>query len=94
MSPAALIELRKRFHETQASFAEILGISRRSLGMYEAGTQPIPKTVALACAALAYGLPPLGDEPIGVFLERVSTMTEEDSLDYMRHLKGWHRADD
>jgi transcriptional regulator with XRE-family HTH domain len=34
-----------------------LGIARSTLDRYLNGQKPIPRLVALACAALAYGLP-------------------------------------
>lgn len=39
---------------------ELLGINYRSLVRYEAG-EKVPRTVALACAAVSYGLPPMGE---------------------------------
>jgi len=39
--------------------AEALGMSRNSIKAYKDGTAEVPKVVALACAALAYGLPPM-----------------------------------
>jgi DNA-binding transcriptional regulator YiaG len=59
MSPTSLIALRKRLKLSVSAFAVLIGVGRRTLGLYEAGGSPIPKTVALACAAVAFGLPPM-----------------------------------
>jgi transcriptional regulator with XRE-family HTH domain len=59
MSPSSLIAVRKRMKLSQTLFAKLVGIGRRTLIRYETGQSPIPKTVALACAALAFGLPPM-----------------------------------
>ncbi len=37
-----------------------LGISQDRLRRMLSGHSPIPRHIALACAALAYGLPPMG----------------------------------
>jgi len=39
--------------------AEALGMSRNTIKAYKDGTAEVPKVVALACAALAFGLPPM-----------------------------------
>lgn len=59
MKPTTLIAFRKGRKLTQTACAKALGVGRRSLIRYEAGEKPIPVTVALACAALAFGLPPM-----------------------------------
>jgi len=58
MVPADFARWRKLmgFNRTQA--AEALGVSRNMPAKYEAGTVPIPLTVALACAALIRGVKP------------------------------------
>lgn len=55
---------RKAMNLSQAKAAEALGVSKPTIENYERGRRredgrpvEIPKTVALACAALAYGLP-------------------------------------
>jgi plasmid maintenance system antidote protein VapI len=53
-SLAAWME-RLGFNKVRAAAA--LGISRNTLDGYLTGKHDIPKTVALACAAIAYGLP-------------------------------------
>jgi transcriptional regulator with XRE-family HTH domain len=59
MQAASLTALRKRLKLTKSAFAIKLGIGRRSLGQYEAEERPIPHYIALACAAIAFGLPPM-----------------------------------
>lgn len=39
--------------------ADRIGIGRHTYARYEAGEQPIPAYVALACQAIANGLPPM-----------------------------------
>jgi transcriptional regulator with XRE-family HTH domain len=51
---------RGQRHLSALEAAQRLGVSRTAYRGYEAGTQPIPITVALACAALSHGLPPIG----------------------------------
>lgn len=59
MTPSELVAFRQRLKLSQKALALALGVGRRTLGLYESGARPVPKTVALACAALAYGLPPM-----------------------------------
>lgn len=59
MSPSSLIEWRTRLGLNKSEAALRLGLSRRAYGAYEAGESRIPLYVALACAAVAYGLPPM-----------------------------------
>jgi len=44
-----LHEWRERHKFTYEKAAMTLGISRRSIGLYENGKQPVPKHIALAC---------------------------------------------
>lgn len=60
MTASELIKLRKRFNWSQAEAAEKLGCSARSIANWEKGTNPIPKSVALAAAAVVMNLPPYG----------------------------------
>lgn len=58
MTAAILKSWRLRLGLSQKAAAEALGVSLRMLQYYESGDMPIPKTVALACAAVA-AEPPL-----------------------------------
>lgn len=60
MTAEELIEWRKRLKLSQAKAAELLGCSRRGLQQWETGKHKIPKTVALAVAAVSFNLPPYG----------------------------------
>lgn len=51
---------RKGLKLTQQEAADAIGITKRSVQLYEAGTQPVSRTIALACAAIAAGLSPVG----------------------------------
>ena len=65
---------RKRMGYSYAAAATALGVTRRTAIRYEKGEQPvpgnpaqvtdivIPRAIALACAALAAGLDPIGDK--------------------------------
>lgn len=57
MKAASLTALRKRLRLSQRGLAEKLAVGTRTLSNYETGKTPIPRYVALACAALAFGLP-------------------------------------
>lgn len=58
MTPADFARWRDLMGLNRTQAAEALGVSRNMPAKYEAGTAPIPLTVALACAALIRGLPP------------------------------------
>lgn len=60
MTPKELIAWRKRLRLSQAKAAVLLGCSRSGIQKWERGQYPIPKTVALAIAAVAFDLPPYG----------------------------------
>lgn len=45
-------------HLTRKALGAALGISQDRLRRFLTGQQPIPAHISLACAALAYGLPP------------------------------------
>lgn len=69
MSPDDFRAWRKRLGLTQAMAAQAIGISTSQLTNYELGINrgsgrpsPIPRTVALACAAVAAGLEPWVDD--------------------------------
>jgi len=63
MTPADLHAWRQRLGLSKAGAAAALGLSYSAYRYYEAGQRDgkpveIPRTVALACAAVAVGLPP------------------------------------
>lgn len=49
--------LDERKHWTRKRIGYELGVSQDRLRRWLSGTQPIPRHISLACAALAYGLP-------------------------------------
>lgn len=57
MTPASLTAWRNGLHLNKVEAAEALGCSRNALADWEAGKYPIPRYIALACAALSYRLP-------------------------------------
>jgi DNA-binding XRE family transcriptional regulator len=59
MTPAALTAWRARLHLNQTKAAKILSCSRNSIANWEAGKTEIPLYIALACAAIAQGIPPI-----------------------------------
>jgi transcriptional regulator with XRE-family HTH domain len=59
MTPASIKFWRERFGWSQAEAARQLGTARNTYMGYESGAQPIPLYIALACQALANGLPPM-----------------------------------
>ncbi len=61
MTPDEFKAWRKALSLTQQQAGEAIGITKRSVQLYEAGDQPVTRTVALACAALAAGLKPIGE---------------------------------
>jgi len=63
MTAASLIEWRKRLGLNKSAASAALGLSPNAYAAYERGhyngkPRPIPVHVALACAALAMGIPP------------------------------------
>jgi DNA-binding XRE family transcriptional regulator len=58
-SPLSFAAWRARLGFSKSEAARRLGLSRNSIIDYEAGKARIPVHVALACAALAHGLPPI-----------------------------------
>lgn len=65
MTPEQFKAWRKHVDLSQQDAADKLGLSKGSVQLYEAGKRRdggrpvvIPLTVALACAAVAFGLPP------------------------------------
>lgn len=63
MTAQDFIDWRERLGFNRTDAAEALGLGRNQPQRYEEG-QPIPKYIALACAALAHGLPPIGEPPL------------------------------
>jgi transcriptional regulator with XRE-family HTH domain len=59
MTPATLLAWRERLGFNQSEAARRLGCSRNAYLNWETGRSRIPLYVALACAAIAYGLPPI-----------------------------------
>lgn len=57
MTPASLQAWMTRLGLNRTEAASALGISRNSLQAYLEGRAPVPRTVALAAGAIAYGLP-------------------------------------
>lgn len=56
MTPDQLRQWRRDRGYSQAKAGELLGLTDRTLSNYEQGVFPIPRSVALACAALALGI--------------------------------------
>jgi transcriptional regulator with XRE-family HTH domain len=59
MTPAAFKAWRKRLGLSQRGAGDALGLSLRAVQNYESGERRVTKTLALACAAVAFGLPPI-----------------------------------
>ena len=59
MTPASLASWMARLGYTKSKAALSLGIARSTLDRYLDGSVKIPQSIALACAALAHGLPPI-----------------------------------
>lgn len=66
MTAQSLTAWRSRLGLNKSEAAKRLGLSRNALEAYERGTRRTPLYIALACSALAYGLPPIGSKPEGV----------------------------
>jgi hypothetical protein len=59
MTSSSFLAWRKRLGFNKSKAALALGMSRNALMGYEDGSKKIPQYVALACAALAHGIPPI-----------------------------------
>lgn len=62
MTPDELIAWRKKNRLPQTKTARILGCPRHGIRNWETGKNPVPKTIALAIAAVQFGLPPYGSD--------------------------------
>lgn len=56
MSPAAFSALHQRLGISRAELCRQIGIAPNSGTAYASGRKPIPRTVALACAAIENGI--------------------------------------
>jgi DNA-binding XRE family transcriptional regulator len=56
MNGTDLKEWRKRLSFSQDKAATEIGCARRSIQEWEKGVRPVPRYIALACAALALGV--------------------------------------
>lgn len=61
MTPVDFKNWRKALAMTQQAAADELGVTKRTVQLYEAGDLVVTRTVALACAALSAGLRPVGE---------------------------------
>jgi len=52
--------LSRELHISRAALCRRLGIATNSGTAYALGRQPIPRVVALACAAITHDLSPIG----------------------------------
>ena len=59
MNAASLASWRERLSINKAEATRRLGLSRNAYAAYETGERRIPLYIALACAAIAFGLPPI-----------------------------------
>lgn len=59
MTPASLTAWMARLHFTKSQACRGLGLARSTLDRYLDGSVRIPLYIALACAAVAHGLPPI-----------------------------------
>lgn len=60
MTPEELKRWRKRLGLSQQKAADLLGCSKRAIQNWEASKTGIPKSIALAVAAVSFDLPPYG----------------------------------
>jgi len=67
MTPAQFAAWRERLHLSKRAAAEALGVHPETIANYESGQRrdtgkrvEIPRAIALACSAIAHGLPPYG----------------------------------
>ncbi len=62
MNALDLIQFRSRFKLNQQQAAKALGCSPKAIFNWERGITQIPKSIALAASAYAFGLPPYGSQ--------------------------------
>jgi len=58
VTPDQIRDWRARLSITQREAAERLGLSLRGYQKYESGEAAIPRSIELACAAIAQGIEP------------------------------------
>ena len=63
MTAADFIDLYRRLGISRAELCRQIGIAPNSGTAYAMGRKKIPRTVALACAAVALNIPPYGAKP-------------------------------
>lgn len=59
MTAAGLKAFLDRMEWSKAKLARNIGADRKTIDRYLEGRSPIPPYIALACTALAQGLPPM-----------------------------------
>lgn len=59
MTHTGFAAFRERMGWNRTELSEALDIDRRTARLYEEGARPIPRYIALACASLAMGVPPM-----------------------------------
>lgn len=62
MTPEEFTAWRQRLGYTKTEAAAALGLSPNMPRYYERGDTEIPRYIALACAAVSYGLQPMGTQ--------------------------------
>jgi DNA-binding XRE family transcriptional regulator len=70
MTPDSLSSWRTRLGLNKSGAAKALGLSRNALEAYEKGERRIPLYIALACSALAYGLPPMDGKGLNTTMDK------------------------
>lgn len=63
LSAATLAAWRERMGFSKTDAADALGCSRNSWAAWEGGESEVPRYIGLACAALALGMTPFGEQP-------------------------------
>ena len=61
LSAGTLVAWRERMGFSQRDACKALGCSRGAWAGWEIGTNPVPRYIGLACAALALGMKPYGE---------------------------------